>query len=69
MDGGRGAARYTALSPTVELGVDALARLWLGDATAVQLAQSGTIEGDQDAIAGFSQLFATAIGPANLTHF
>ncbi|MBB1571277.1 MAG: GNAT family N-acetyltransferase [Propionibacterium sp.] len=69
VDGGRGAARRTALSPTVELGVDALARLWLGDATAVQLAQSGTIEGDQDAIAGFSQLFATAVGPANLTHF
>lgn len=64
---GVGEAERTDDSPTVELTVDTLARLWHGDVTARELARAGIIRGE--GVATLSALFATHTPPANFIHF
>lgn len=66
-EGGVGTAEATTDSPTVELAVDTLARLWHGDVTARELARAGIVRGE--GVAALSDLFATLTPPATLIYF
>ena len=63
---GRGTAEATEEDPTVTLGVDVLAAMWLGDRTAAELALAGRIHGSRDGIGALTRLFQTAEPPLNV---
>lgn len=66
---GRGTAVPSTEAADVELDVSTLARIWLGDRSAAELAWAGLVRGSSGHVAGLSRIFATVEPPVNLAKF
>lgn len=66
---GCGVAVPSTDDPGISLDISSLARIWLGDRSASELAWAGLVRGSRNDVARLSRIFATAEPPVNLAKF
>ncbi|WP_461109408.1 GNAT family N-acetyltransferase [Tessaracoccus terricola] len=66
---GRGTAVPSTSDAEVSLDISTLARIWLGDRSASELAWAGLVGGSREDVARLSRIFATVEPPVNLAKF
>ena len=69
VQGGHGTAVPSTSDAEVSLDVSTLARIWLGDRSASELAWAGLVRGSSEDVARLSRIFATVEPPVNLAKF